>query len=256
MKVTFIMHSCFAVEIGDSLLLFDYFDTKKTPEVSFQGKLPEFSNYQKIFVFSTHGHRDHFWLESLKWGKEYPNMIFFLGNDIKLNEKYLLRNGIEPSVKKQMITIRPNEQYEVNGLQIQTFDSTDMGVSILVFYQRKTFYHAGDLNDWSWEVRNDVEYDENYRRRMHQEYQKIVDHLKGTHIDAACVVMDKRLGEYYKNGIDYFIHTIDADVIFPMHMWQRYDLIKKYKNELIQNGEVQLADKIMQIERENQEFKI
>ena len=45
------MHSCFAVEIGDTLLLFDYFDKSRTPEVDFKGELPEFSNYKKHYIF-------------------------------------------------------------------------------------------------------------------------------------------------------------------------------------------------------------
>ena len=111
------MHSCFAVEIEDTLLLFDYFDKSRTPEVDFQGELPDFSNYKKHYIFSSHGHRDHFWLESLKWGMEYPDMVFFLGNDMRFNRKYLERNGIDFSVKERMITARRGETYEQQHLQ-------------------------------------------------------------------------------------------------------------------------------------------
>ena len=52
-------------------------------------------------------------------------------------------------------------------------------------------------------------------------------------MDAAFVVMDMRLEERYKNGIDYFLHTMDADTVFPMHLWGRYDLIPQYKKKLI-----------------------
>ena len=87
MRIIYVMHSCFAVEIGDTLLLIDYFDKSKTPEVEFLGELPDFSKYKKHYIFASHKHRDHFWLESLKWGMEYPEMIFFLGNDMRFNAK-------------------------------------------------------------------------------------------------------------------------------------------------------------------------
>ncbi len=45
------MHSCFAVEIEDTLLLFDYFDKSRTPEVDFQGSFLIFSNYKNTIFF-------------------------------------------------------------------------------------------------------------------------------------------------------------------------------------------------------------
>lgn len=250
------MHSCFAVEIEDTLLLFDYFDKSRTPEVDFQGELPDFSNYKKHYIFSSHGHRDHFWLESLKWGMEYPGLVFFLGNDMRFNRKYLERNGIDFSVKERMITARRGETYELGELKVQALGSNDAGVSFLVHYGGKTIFHAGDLNDWSWYVRKGETHDEAYRRRMREEFRKELEPLSGVHMDAAFVVMDMRLEERYKNGIDYFLHTMDADAVFPMHLWGRYDLIPQYKKELILAGEPELAKKVMDIREENQIFEL
>lgn len=256
MRIKYIMHSCFAVELGDTLLLFDYFDKKKTPEVDFQGELPDFSEYKKHYIFVSHKHRDHFWLESLKWGMEYPEMIFFLGNDMRFNEKYLLRNGIDPAVKERMITARPGGHYEVGNLLVEACGSTDEGVSFLVKYQNKILFHAGDLNDWSWVVRKGEARDDAYRNKMREEFRKELEPLRGVHMDAAFVVLDPRLEESYKNGMDYFIHEMDADAVFPMHMWKRYDLIPGYKKELIEKGEEKLAEKIMEISHENQSFDL
>lgn len=256
MRIRYIMHSCFAVEIEDTLLLFDYFDKNKTPEVDFEGELPDFSEYKKHYIFASHKHRDHFWLESLKWGMEYPEMIFFLGNDMRFNEKYLSRNGIDPVVKERMITARPGGHYEVEDLLVDAYGSTDEGVSFLVKYQDKVLFHAGDLNDWSWVVRKGEARDDAYRNKMREEFRRELEPLRGIHMDAAFVVLDPRLEESYKNGMDYFIHQMDADAIFPMHLWKRYDLIFKYKKELVEKGETKLAEKIMEIRHENQSFEL
>lgn len=256
MKVIYIMHSCFAVEIEDTLLLFDYFDKSRTPEVDFCGKLPDLKKYKRHYIFASHGHRDHFWLDSLKWGMEYPKMLFFLGNDLRFNRKYLERNGIDFSVKERMITARPGGCYEMDGLKVKALGSTDTGVSFLVRFRGKTMFHAGDLNDWSWVVRKGESHDEAYRNRMKREFRKELEPLRGVHMDIAFVVMDMRLEERYKNGMDYFLHEMDADLVFPMHMWKRYDLIAKYKKELAAKGEGLLAGKVMDIRRENQEFEL
>lgn len=256
MRIIYIMHSCFAVEIEDTLLLFDYFDKRKTPEVQFEGTLPDFSKYRKCYIFASHGHRDHFWLESLKWGMEYPDMIFFLGNDMRFNQKYLERNGIDYQVKERMITMRPGSYFEDGMLEVKALGSTDTGVSFLVKCKGNTIFHAGDLNDWCWVERKGDKKDEEYRRKMRDEFRKELEPLKEVTLDAAFVVLDPRLEDGYKNGMDYFIHHINAAKIFPMHMWKHYELIPRYKRELLDSGEKELADKVVEITHENQIFDI
>ena len=50
MKITYIHHSSFCVELENSILLFDYF----------KGELPEFNKDKKLYVFASHFHQDHF----------------------------------------------------------------------------------------------------------------------------------------------------------------------------------------------------
>ena len=45
------MHSCFAVEIEDTLLLFDYFDKSRTPEVDFKGGFQSFLTIKNTIFF-------------------------------------------------------------------------------------------------------------------------------------------------------------------------------------------------------------
>ena len=50
MKITYIHHSSFSVELDNTILLFDYF----------KGNLPSFDKNKKLYVFSSHSHHDHF----------------------------------------------------------------------------------------------------------------------------------------------------------------------------------------------------
>lgn len=50
MKITYIHHSCFVVEIEDCIFVFDYY----------KGKLPEFDKNKRIIFFVSHSHGDHF----------------------------------------------------------------------------------------------------------------------------------------------------------------------------------------------------
>ena len=45
----------------------------------------------------------------------------------------------------------------------------------------------------------------------------------------------------------------EAELVFPMHMWQDYSAIAGYKGKISNIG---MADRVMDIERENQVFLI
>ena len=46
----------------------------------------------------------------------------------------------------------------------------------------------------------------------------------------AFVVLDPRQEEHYWWGMNEFMRTADADVVFPMHFWKDYKLIEKFKS--------------------------
>ena len=49
------------------------------------------------------------------------------------------------------------------------------------------------------------------------------------------------------------ISDTEAELVFPMHMWQDYSAIAGYKGKISNIG---MADRVMDIERENQVFLI
>jgi L-ascorbate metabolism protein UlaG (beta-lactamase superfamily) len=81
MKVTYIHHSSFCVEIEDCVFLFDYFE----------GDIPQFDDSKKIFVLSSHMHQDHFDFKIFELGKQYSHVNYILSKDIKdkYNRKYM-----------------------------------------------------------------------------------------------------------------------------------------------------------------------
>ena len=62
MRVTYIGHSGFSVELESHILLFDYYE----------GTMPEFDPAKKLLVFASHSHPDHFNREILKLADVYP----------------------------------------------------------------------------------------------------------------------------------------------------------------------------------------
>ncbi len=216
-KVTYLYHSGFMVELENSILIFDYF----------KGKLPSSLKGKKLFVFASHKHPDHFQLSVFKWADEMAKESrFFVGNDIRLNEKYLERKGICPDILKRIKRMRGGAVYESReeGINVETLCSTDQGVAFLVTAEGKSIYHAGDLNNWYW-----PEESKSGNERMERDYKKEIDKIEGRHFDIAFVPLDPRLEEGYGYGMDYFLKKVDAERVFPMHMWEKYDVTERYK---------------------------
>ena len=246
MKITFVHHSCFVVELEKQILVFDYFSGEHMTGYHFHGILPEFDQTKELYFFASHKHQDHFDLDILKLADQYPNIHYVLSKDIRLGDAYLLRHGISLSIRARITFVRADADYMFADITVHTLRSTDAGVAFLVEAENRNIYHAGDLHNWKFEGDGEI-----YHKNMESAYKRALQPLLSQHIHVAFVVLDGRLGPYTDLGLEYFVRQIHADIIFPMHMWQNYQLIAEYKRT---NSGSTLAGQIMDVSEENQVF--
>lgn len=248
MQVIFIHHSCFLVEVDDKVLIFDYFDGEKLNGYTFTGKIPEYEPDTKIYMFASHSHKDHYDMDILRWAEKYTNIKYIFSKDIKISPNFLKKHGIDPMVREKVTFVSSDKQYKVDDLHIKTLRSTDAGVAFYVESNGISLYHAGDLNNWKWdgagELTNGVQ---------ERSYKFQIRMLKGLPINLAFVPVDPRQGMYMYDGLEFFLQETEAEVVFPMHMWQDYSGISRFKGKISNIG---MAERIVDIERENQEFFI
>jgi L-ascorbate metabolism protein UlaG (beta-lactamase superfamily) len=204
MKITFIDHSGFLVELENSVLLFDYY----------KGEIPEIGN-KKWYVFASHFHEDHFNPEIFKLREKYENVTYILSKDIKKYRKRLL---VEPY---EIVTW--NESYDIDGIFVETLQSTDEGCAFLVQAEDQVIFHAGDLNWWHWMGEPDEE-----NEWMELAFTKQIDKISNRTIDVAFMLLDPRQEEAYDWGMNYFMEHTKAKKVIPMHMWSEYDWCRKY----------------------------
>lgn len=236
MKITYLYHSGFAVELAEHVLIFDYF----------QGELPVWDGGKTILFFASHKHSDHFSFKIFDSYGQYGKLHYFLGSDIKLNRKYVERMGVDPAVCEAITCTGKNTVTEWEDIRVETLRSTDEGVAFIVTVEGKTIYHAGDLNWWHWEGEADA-----WNAQMEKDYKREIARIEGRHFDAAFVPLDPRLEDSYRLGMLTFLDSTDTDRVFPMHMWDRYEVISRLKGS--REGK-KYADKIMEISRPGQEF--
>lgn len=233
MKITYVEHSCFLVELEQAYLLFDYF----TGAVH----LPELDNRRKIFVFNSHSHGDHFSENIFSALKKYSGVHYFLDSDIAVPQEVDIRFTL----------VEPHQVYSLPGTdwQVTTLASNDEGVAFSASVSEEgtevSLFHAGDLNNWWWD--GDAE-DE----RLQDFYRRELQQIAGKHYLAAFLPLDPRLQGWWK-GIDDFMKTATADYIFPMHNFGDYRMPPKMKKLKLAAG---YADRIMDVKEPLQTWVI
>lgn len=217
MKVTYLNHSGFLLELSKTVFLFDYY----------KGEIPNLSAYERILVFVSHNHKDHFNPDIFKLNQKYDNVVYIISYDVKLDQ-----NTKKDLEEKKKIFIMEENKYESFEdildlpLQVKTLHSTDEGVAFLIKYEDQTIYHAGDLNLWIWE-----EETKTYNENMAKDFYLQMEQLKDVKIDVAFVPLDPRQGKDYAKGMTALLQTAQIDYLFPMHYWNRPQIITQFLEE-------------------------
>lgn len=200
MRITYIHHSCFLVETGSRYYLFDWFC----------GELPELNPEKPVLVLASHDHGDH-----------YDPAVF--DRLPRKGTQAVLAMDIPRSrypADVPVIRAEPDRCYTLeDGTVIRTLRSTDEGVAYRIEDPEGTLYHAGDLNDWYWEGEPDAD-----NQAMTEAYREQVRKIGS--VDVAFVVLDPRQGAHYADGMRYFLEQVPCEYVFPMHYWQRSEVIR------------------------------
>ena len=230
MKVTYIQRSSFLVELENLTLLFDYYD----------GVLPAIRSDQPLLIFASHSHWDHFSEKVFALSGASSDVRFFLSDDIK--------DAVDPGLLPGYVTFMKHDEklaLETGAIsmEIRTLRSNDLGVAFVLRTKEALIYHAGDLNNWWWEG-DDL--DRLLEKRYHRELEKI----RGMKFDLAFVPLDPRI-EGYDLGIRDFLEYASADVVFPMHFGDDFEIIGRFLERIQPEG---LPAEIAVIERCGQSF--
>lgn len=229
MKVTFIKHSSYFVELDTCCLLFDYYE----------GAVPE--TEKPLYIFASHSHGDHFSEQVFSLSRENRETAYLLSADI-------WESRVPEAFRQQTVFVSPHQTYAVGAVKVATLESTDVGVAFLVQCEGKLIYHAGDLNCWVWDGAPRFQNDQ-----MKLQYKRELRILSGRKIDVAFVPLDPRQEENFDLGMKLFFDAAGAKHVFPMHMWEDYSVVPLFKST---PGYEKYADRLMDVSAPGQEFVI
>ncbi|MFT8888519.1 MAG: MBL fold metallo-hydrolase [Ethanoligenens sp.] len=239
-EIWYLGHSSFAVKTNAHFLIFDYYNDKPitvTRGLDAGVIEPKELKDTPVVVFSSHHHADHFNRLILSWIEQLPQIQYVLSDDI-----HAAKGAPNTTV------VAPGAHLELDGgVAVETLASTDEGVAFVVETDGLSIYHAGDLNWWHWEGEPDKE-----NEQMAARYQKEIEKLRGRHFDIAFVPVDPRLDKQYLWGLSYFMRTVNADMVFPMHFWEDYHIFTRLRQD---PDAARFREHIQTITRRGQHFQ-
>ena len=250
MTVTYLAHSGFLVEWDGFYTLFDFW----------KGELPALKAEKPLLVFASHSHDDHY--NPVIFQLVHPDTRYFLSSDIRLPARWWDELGMTREVFARVTSLRPGSvlSTEAGGgpLTIRTVPSTDQGVAFLLCAEGRLVYHAGDLNWWHWEEEGALfcaNMEKNYRRAIAMLASYVRDEAADSgcapELDAAMAPMDPRLGDACALGVEHLLRTVRVKKLFPMHLWDAYDTIARYRRAHPED-----ADRVVPITREGESFPL
>jgi len=208
-KIIYLGHSGWAVVTRECILIFDYWEAGKNPASRSISKgfinAEELSD-QKVFVFVSHDHKDHFDRVIFKWLYKIKDIKYVMGWPYSNAEKY--------------ISFKPRETKKIDEMEITTIESTDAGVGFLIKVDGLTIFHAGDHENGS-----------GYWRKYKKEIDFLAQVTKQIDFAFLPVCRYERDWEDSNKGSFYFIERLKPSVVFPMHAGGEEHFYQKFAKE-------------------------
>lgn len=226
-KTEYIHHSSYTLEIENYFLVFDYFEGDLT--------IPKDKD---VYFFVSHFHADHF--SKIIFNYQENTKKYIISDDVK-------KKDIKVSDDK-VVLVGANQEICIDGIGIKTYKSTDSGVAFMLNIKGKNIFYAGDLNDWYWEMEDDLQ----AKNDMHAKFTKQIDKMKDIKIDIAYFLVDPRQAGQYDLGARQILE-LKPRYFLPMHFWGDFGITSKFKKEY---SEKYKDTTIFDMQNKNQKFEI
>lgn len=212
LKLTYYYNSGFSVQVGGTLLIFDYWEGENQ-SLSPANRISEtfLQAFEQIYVFVSHAHPDHFDPVIYQWYKHGLPVSYIVSHDMPVGTR---GSRLAPFQEKQL----------TQDIKVKAFGSTDLGVSYLVTVYGMTIFHAGDLNLWHWRAESTLKEIEEAENAFYE----AMEPLRHEKIDVAMFPVDPRQGYMYDAGANHFIMSEKPRVFIPMHWQDRPEVAIEY----------------------------
>jgi ankyrin repeat protein len=210
--IWFLGHSGWAVKTKNHLLIIDYFpqgEDPARPSLCNGHVNPAEIADQKVAVFASHHHGDHFTPTMFEWKEQVSDITYFL--------------GLQPQETPPYEYMPERLEKSYGDMKLTTIHSTDAGVGMVIEMDGLTIFHPGDHA--------------NGKIGLMEEFTDEIDFLADKGIRPDIFFMGIRgcsLGQpdEVKEGIEYTLKTLAPKVFIPMHAGAQGHLYHEFIDEI------------------------
>jgi ankyrin repeat protein/L-ascorbate metabolism protein UlaG (beta-lactamase superfamily) len=195
--VWFLGHSGWGVKTKNHFLIFDYmFDAREPdrPGLCNGSVVPAELRGERVTVFVSHEHADHFDRRIFDWRERLPRISYVLG---------FRADTLPPHV-----FVGPRETREVEGMKITTIRANDSGVGFVVEVDGLVLFHAGDHA--------------NRHRDLTGDYTPEIEFLQAQGVKPDIAFLPAtgcNFGDHVavETGVEYALEKLSPALFLPMH---------------------------------------
>lgn len=211
--IWYLGHAGWAVRTRSVFMVFDY--TTRNPAAR-EGSLehgvidPEEVRDQKVLVFVSHAHGDHWDPAVLEWKKILPGLTYIFGWDAGLGEGPVYLNETRSSVEIGGLSVR-SVQHDFDGIPESAF---------LVSVDGLLIYFSGDFGSVG--------------RELNPKFKNNIDLLASwaPEVDIAFISQfGSRWGAEFNPGDRYTVERLRPRLTIPMHKGGREDFYRRFAAE-------------------------
>ncbi|MFO7991309.1 MAG: hypothetical protein R6U61_03325, partial [Thermoplasmata archaeon] len=181
------------------VFLFDYPSQNYLPKGS-NSIIKNTVKDKDLYVFISHGHPDHFSSTVQRFENDTRDVHYVISDDIHT----------DISTADKAVKVSPESDYNVDDIDVHTYQSNDEGVAFLIQTNGKTIYFGGDLAKWNW-----PEWSESKRQEHVKVFDRVLEKLKSKNPHIAFSNMDERLPSWA--GPMDFIEKVQPRFFVPIH---------------------------------------
>lgn len=212
MKIIYIYHNCFIIDLGSKKLLFDYPKILNEEAVNFV--INTIKN-NDLIVFISHSHNDHFTEEVIELRKFVKSFICITSYDV-----------IEASnrMKNLCYEVKDGDSLKIDNIIVDVYGSSDIGVSFLLKISSIKVYYAGDNANWKRE-----QLPPELNEKIEKTFKKVISEIKNKEgsVDIAFLVFCEICEDY--GGISYIVRELKPQLLVPMHLSGNTKIFETYK---------------------------
>ena len=220
-------HCGWAIKTSDHFLIFDYWngdgEDPTHPCIANGHIAPDELDGERVCVFVTHDHPDHYDTVINGWADAFDNITYVFGFHPELTPGYRGAEYDGPAYR----FVGPRKSDSFDGMEIRTISANDAGVGFLVEVDGLTLFHAGDHAGWA-----DGERDGFFAEIDHLD--TLVDGLDVAFLNVTgCHAHDP---ERLMEGNIYTLETLTPTVLVPTHASGREYVYRDVADDFAERG--------------------